>query len=142
MNVAQILEGKGADVFTVNSDARISEAVDLLNANNIGALVVVDTAGRVVGILSERDIVRRLSGDRAAVLAGAISQVMTAKPFTCTRATEIDELMHIMTDKRIRHMPVVEDGELVGVVSIGDVVKRKIEEIEHEAAALREYITS
>jgi CBS domain-containing protein len=142
MQVANILQSKGATVHTVAVTAPISEAVRVLNANKIGAVVVVDGSGHVAGILSERDIVRRLGGDAAALLAAPVSTAMTTQVITCRRETSVSELMEQMTRHRIRHIPIVEDGELVGIVSIGDVVKRKIEETEQEALALREYIAS
>ena len=142
MKVEHILQSKGADVFAVSGATTVKEAVDLLGEKNIGAVVVKDGAGAVSGILSERDVVRRLKSEGAGVLARPVSDCMTKAPITCTRETSLDELMGLMTRKRIRHVPVVENGALVGMVSIGDVVKRKIDEIESEAAALKEYIAS
>lgn len=142
MKVEQILQTKGAQVFAVSGDAPIREAVDILSEKNIGAVVVSNAAGAPVGILSERDIVRRLNVDGPDVLSTAVSSCMTPNPFTCTPETSIDDVMGEMTEKRIRHMPVVQGNALVGVVSIGDVVKRKIDTAEQEAAALKEYIAS
>jgi CBS domain-containing protein len=126
----------------VPDNALVRDAVAALNRFNIGAVVVVDTEGAVVGILSERDVVRLLGRDPAGALDEPVSACMTAKVVTCSRDTPIAELMEQMTHYRIRHMPVVEDGDLKGIVSIGDVVKRKIEETEREAEALREYIAT
>ena len=142
MQVDNILQSKGAAVHTVPADAPLSAAVAALNSHRIGAVVVVDSEGRVAGILSERDIVRRLEGDVAALLASPVRSAMTTRVISTTREASVSDLMELMTRHRIRHLPVVEAGELVGIVSIGDVVKRKIEETEFEATALREYIAS
>lgn len=142
MKVEQILQSKGADVFAVSGTASVKEAVAILGDKNIGAVVVKNGDGTVSGIFSERDVVRRLKSEGPAVLDRLVSECMTKNPFTCTRETTLDELMGEMTKKRIRHMPVVEAGRLVGIVSIGDVVKRKIYNIEREAAMLKEYIAS
>jgi CBS domain-containing protein len=142
MQVETILQSKGDAVYTVLADAPVSEAVKTLNERRIGAVVVVNASGLLAGILSERDIVRHMGGDPAKLLASPIADIMTKNVITCSRATSVSELMEQMTRYRIRHIPIVEDGTLVGVVSIGDVVKRKIEETEQEALALREYIAS
>jgi CBS domain-containing protein len=142
MQVENILQSKGRGVQTVNATAPLNAAVEVLNSNRIGALVVVDDRGDVAGILSERDIVRHLGDDPAKVLAAPVSTIMTTRVITCTRQSTVSDLMETMTRHRIRHIPIVEDGDLVGIVSIGDVVKRKIEEAEQEASALREYIAS
>jgi CBS domain-containing protein len=142
MQVETILQSKGAAVYTVTAGAPLSEAVRLLNAHKIGAVVVVDAKGKVAGILSERDIVRRLEDDPIKLLASPVRSAMTAKVITATKAHSVSDLMELMTRHRIRHIPVVEGTTLVGIVSIGDVVKRKIEETEQEALALREYIAS
>ena len=142
MQVDTILQSKGVTVYTVPTTARMSEAVGLLNQHNIGAVVVVGAGGQVAGILSERDIVRQLGKDPVATLKRPVSECMTATVITCTRDTPIASLMEQMTRYRIRHIPIVEAGKLVGIVSIGDVVKRKIEEAEQEASALREYIAT
>lgn len=142
MQVETILQSKGHTVFTVEAGAPLSEAVRILNSRKIGAVVVVDAKGKVAGILSERDVVRHLEKDPVAVLAGPVRNVMTAKVITCTSASSVSDLMETMTRHRIRHIPIVEAGKLTGIVSIGDVVKRKIEEAEQEANALKEYIAS
>lgn len=142
MIVENILQSKGTNVYKVSVDAKISDAVTLLNAQNIGAVVVVDAKEAAVGILSERDVIRHMKGDAATVLLAPIKNCMTKDPFTCDPQTTLDEVMNIMTKKRIRHMPVVNDGKLAGMISIGDIVKRKIELAEQEAAALRDYIAS
>ncbi len=142
MQVENILQSKGMTVHTVLAHAPISDAIRMLNEYRIGAVVVVADNGSVAGILSERDIVRNLDGDPAGLLKRSVREVMTTTVITCDRRTDISQLMERMTTHRIRHIPIVEDGQLVGIVSIGDVVKRKIEEAEQEALALREYIAS
>lgn len=142
MHVDNILQVKGTLVHTVPATASISKAVGILNAHNIGALVVIDDSGLVVGILSERDIIRRLGSDPVAALARPVSDFMSSSVITCSRDTSIEMVMERMTTFRVRHIPVLEDGDLVGIISIGDVVKRKIEEAEQEASALRDYIAS
>ncbi|HTJ57578.1 MAG TPA: CBS domain-containing protein [Devosiaceae bacterium] len=142
MLVDAILQTKGSVVYTVSAAARVSDAVAMLNRHNIGAVLVVDGTGEVAGIISERDIVRLLGRDPAGALARPVSECMTTKIVTCTRDTPIAALMEQMTRFRIRHIPIVENGQLMGIVSIGDVVKRKIEETEQEAKALREYIAT
>jgi CBS domain-containing protein len=142
MHVEHILHAKGSDVFTVRVADLISHAVEVLNSKRIGAVVVVDDLGRVAGILSERDIVRRMGADPTNFLKTPVGETMTRAVVTCTPGTGLDELMEKMTAKRIRHIPIVDGDRLVGIVSIGDVVKRKIEVTEQEAAALRDYIAS
>ncbi len=142
MQVDNILQSKGMTVLTVSTHAPIAEAVRILSEHRIGAVVVLADNGAVAGILSERDIVRHLAGDPAALLKRAVREIMTTEVITCGRETSVSELMEQMTRFRIRHIPIVEGGELVGIVSIGDVVKGKIEEAEQEALALREYIAS
>ena len=142
MQVDNILQSKGTVVHTVPTGAPVAEAIRILNDRRIGAVVVTDDAGAVAGILSERDIVRHLGGDPEALLAAPVSTIMTKTVITCGRDTSVSQLMEQMTRYRIRHIPIVEDNVLVGIVSIGDVVKRKIEETEQEAIALREYIAS
>lgn len=141
MKVQHILQAKGGDVYSVSVKARIAEAVEILNDRNIGAVLVTDGSS-IAGILSERDIVRLLGRKGSSALDASVSECMTAKVETCSMETTVHELMEKMTERRIRHIPVVENGALAGVVSIGDVVKRKIEEAEQESSALREYIAS
>jgi CBS domain-containing protein len=142
MQVDSILRTKGTLVHTVTADARLGEAVHVLNSHNIGAVVVVDTVGQVVGILSERDVVRKLDNDPGKALDRLVRDCMTTLVVTCTRQTTVAELMELMTQRRIRHIPIVEESKLLGIVSIGDVVKRKIAETEQEAQALKEYISA
>jgi len=139
MQVENILQSKGRAVITVTAGSTIAEAVELLNAKKIGAVVVVD-GKKVVGILSERDVVRHLGKDWGALASRPVSDVMTKAVVSVSRFATVADVMERMTEKRIRHMPIVDNGELVGIVSIGDVVKRKIEETEQEALALKEYI--
>lgn len=142
MKVEQILQAKGADVYAVGPDDKITDAIAILNDKNIGAVIVRAANGDVAGILSERDIVRRLGEKGAGALSMKVSECMTSNVLTCSTTSSVDELMALMTEKRIRHLPVTNSGKIVGVVSIGDVVKRKIEEAEQEAAALKEYIAT
>lgn len=139
MTIAMILEGKGAEVVTINGDARVGEAVALLGGRRIGAVVVMD-GEKVAGILSERDVVYCLTSDGAEVLDWPVSRVMTAPPITIRPTHSVLAGLSMMTERRIRHLPVVDEGRLVGLVSIGDLVKFRIDRIEAEAKAMREYI--
>jgi CBS domain-containing protein len=141
MTVAQILASKGRDVATTAPDRLISEAVAELAARKIGALVVTEH-DRVVGIISERDVVKAIGLRSADILADPVSTIMTREVVTCSEGETINGVMTRMTRKRFRHLPVVEDGQLVGIVSIGDVVKARIEEVEFEADELRTYIAT
>ncbi|GLS46336.1 CBS domain-containing protein [Methylobacterium brachythecii] len=141
MTVARILAEKGTTVATVAPNRTMDEAIHLLAEKRIGAVVVSDDQGKVIGILSERDVMRALAEAGAAAFDAPVSRYMTAKVTTCTRSTTIEEVMQVMTEGRFRHLPVVEDGQLTGVVSIGDVVKRRIAAVEAEHQAMRDYIT-
>ena len=142
MRVDTILQTKGAQVYTLPDTSSLADAVTQLNAHNIGAVVITGANNAVAGILSERDIVRRLGTDASTTLALPVAECMTRGVVTCERDTPIAEVMERMTRRRIRHMPVTENGALIGIISIGDVVKFKIEDAEREAAELREYISS
>jgi CBS domain-containing protein len=142
MNVSTILKNKGSDVITRHPEATLSEIVSILNEHKIGSVIIVDASECVCGIVSERDIVGAIANKGGSVLDEAVSICMTEKVITCTREDTIEKLMTEMTAHRFRHMPVVEDGKLVGLISIGDVVKQRIAETEMEAASLREYITT
>ena len=142
MNVEAILRGKGRAVVTVAPEASVGEAVALLRRRSIGALVVSADGEAVAGILSERDVVHALADSGTDVLALPVSSLMTRHVFTCTPNDSIAELMAEMTERRIRHLPVVENGRLTGIVSIGDVVKNRLDEVETEASSLRQFITS
>lgn len=142
MKVINILQSKGVEVFAVSPGMTLKDAVDVLGEKNIGAVIVKNSAGEVTGILSERDVVRRIRTDGPGVLARTVAECMTPSPFTCSPEATLDEILEKMTKKRIRHLPVVDGGRLIGVISIGDVVKLKIDNAEREAAALREYIAT
>jgi CBS domain-containing protein len=140
MNVAAILKQKGRAVATIPPTLTLNEAASRLAQRRIGALVVVDTQGEIAGIISERDIIRALGEAGPACLTRPVAEAMTHQVFTCQESDTLDELMAMMTARRFRHMPVVADGDLVGIVSIGDVVKHHVAEIEMEATAMRAYI--
>lgn len=142
MKVENILNSKGDGVHAVRRDMAVSQAVEVLGNKNIGAVVVTETDGTVCGILSERDVVRHLSVNGLSSLGGLVGDCMTRNVVTTTKEAQVNELMTMMTARRIRHLPVVDNGKLAGIVSIGDVVKLKIEETEKEAASLREYIAA
>jgi CBS domain-containing protein len=142
MTVKAILSRKGRDVETIAPTATLTDAVKLLAERRIGALIVTGPEDRVAGILSERDIVRTVAERGHAALEDNVGSVMTRKVTTCTEADTIASLMERMTEGKFRHLPVVEQGRLVGVISIGDVVKWRVGEIEQESAALREYIAT
>jgi CBS domain-containing protein len=140
--VKQILADKGSDVFTLSPEASGLDAVDALARNNVGALIVA-TADKVIkGIVSERDVVRVLAQRGQDALGKPVSEMMTAKVRTCSEDATVPEVMTLMTEGRFRHLPVERDGKLVGVVSIGDIVKHRIAEIEREAEDIRSYITA
>ena len=140
MLVRHIVSVSGADVATTRPDATIADAAKLLKERNVGALVITTEDGRLAGILSERDLVRGLPDHGADLLALKVKDRMTAEVTTCTPDDRVDAIMKQMTDGRFRHLPVVEEGKLVGIVSIGDVVKSRLEELESETTTLREYI--
>jgi len=140
MTVKSILSGKGRDVTTIEPNATLEAAIALLAERRIGAIVVLGPDRRVIGILSERDIVRSLAEQGAGVLKAPLSQVMTRKVSTCTEQDTVSEIMEQMTAGKFRHVPVLEQDRLVGIVSIGDVVKYRLGEMERESAALRDYI--
>src|SRR5712671_5387171 len=140
MNVTTILSAKGGDVISIEPAATLETAVRMLAERGIGALLVLGPDRRLVGILSERDIVRVLAEQGAGVLAQPLSQVMTRKVVTCSPSDTVDVLMERMTTGKFRHVPVVEQEKVIGIISIGDVVKHRVKEIEQESAALRDYI--
>jgi CBS domain-containing protein len=139
MTVRAILDTKGHHVLNVEPDEKLSAAVKLLSERRIGAVLVM-SQGRVEGILSERDIVRVLGERGAGVMEEPVSSVMTRKVISCREKDTVSEIMEIMTNGKFRHLPVVEDGRVVGLISIGDVVKWRVGEYEREQEALREYI--
>ncbi|CAH1677121.1 Inosine-5-monophosphate dehydrogenase [Hyphomicrobiales bacterium] len=140
MNVEQLLSGKGREVISVQPHRTLTDAIRTLSEKRIGAVVVMGDDGALVGILSERDIIRALGEHGAAALESAVSRSMTSKVVTCRPQTSVDELMEIMTMGRFRHVPVVENGRVTGLVSIGDVVKHRVAAIEAESQAMRDYI--
>jgi CBS domain-containing protein len=142
MTVKAILSNKGRDVFTIGPTATLASAIGMLHERHVGALVVLGADERVIGILSERDIVRALARQGAAALAETLSQVMTRKVETCGEAETIASIMERMTAGKFRHVPVVDQDRLVGIVSIGDVVKHRLMEMERESVALHDYIQS
>ena len=142
MNVAAILSAKGRSVVTARATATLEDIARQLAAKRIGAIVVVGAQGRIEGIVSERDIIRAVAERGTRSLGEPVSSSMTRAVQTCDVADTLDELMSRMTAGRFRHLPVVEDGALVGIVSIGDVVKHHIAEVEMEASALRGYIVA
>lgn len=141
MTVARILSEKGSSVVTIQPNRSLADAIHLLAEKRIGAVVVAETDGVVLGILSERDIMRALAQSGAAAFDAPVSGHMTSQVTSCSRSATVEDLMQIMTEGRFRHVPVVEDGHLVGLVSIGDVVKRRIAAVEAEHQAMRDYIT-
>jgi CBS domain-containing protein len=142
MRISGLLRAKGDFVATVVPTATVSEVLAGLAEHGVGALVVTEDGKRIVGIVSERDIARALHREGTAALTRLVSDVMTAEVRTCQPDDTTDSLMALMTERRIRHVPVVVDGELAGIVSIGDVVKHRVHELEDDNAALVEYIQS
>ena len=142
MNVKAILAAKGGDVISIEPTATLEAAAKLLTAHRIGAVVIRGAGGRLAGILSERDIVRAISEHGVAALNEPVGQIMTRNVTTCREDESIAGIMELMTQGKFRHMPVVEQGQLIGLISIGDVVKQRVEEIERESEAMRDYIRS
>jgi CBS domain-containing protein len=142
MHVASILNDKGDAVVTMAPLSTVGQAIALMAAKRIGAVVVAGVEGRVVGMFSERDVVRVMAQKGAEALRDELSRHMTSPVFTCTAQTSIDDIMHLMTTRKFRHVPVVENDVLKGLVSIGDVVKFRLAEIESEHKAMRDYIAS
>ena len=142
MNVATILSEKGRKVITARRDHTLFEVANLLSDNKIGSVLIVDEEEAVIGIVSERDIVRQIATAGAGVLNQSIETCMTSNVISCQESDTIDQIMSEMTKRRFRHMPVVEDKKLVGIISIGDVVKLRIAEAEMEADAMRHYIAT
>ncbi|GEP08085.1 CBS domain-containing protein [Methylobacterium oxalidis] len=140
MTVAHILAEKGASVITVRPGNPLADAIHLLVENGIGALVVMDEAHTVVGIISERDIMHALATHGTSALDLPVSSQMTRKVVTCRRETTNDEVMQLMTEGRFRHMPVCESGKLVGIISIRDVIERQLAVLEAERQAMHDYI--
>jgi CBS domain-containing protein len=141
MSIQAILGDKGREVATVSADAKLSEAVNVLGERRIGALPVIED-DRIVGIISERDVIYSLKDHGAEALDWPISRVMSSPAITVDPSTEVLSALALITQRRVRHLPVVSGGRLVGIVSIGDLVKHRIERIEFEAQAMRDYIQS
>ncbi|MGI5126452.1 CBS domain-containing protein [Pseudonocardia sp. CA-107938] len=139
MRIADVLKGKGSDVATVSPSTTVAELLALLAEHNIGAVPVVD-GDTVVGIVSERDIVRRLHTDSTGLLETVTSEIMSTHVTTCAPEDRVADLAKVMTERRFRHLPVVVDGRLVGIVSIGDLVKARIDLLESETEQLQSYI--
>jgi CBS domain-containing protein len=140
VRISDVLKNKGGSVSTVDPDMTVSELLEGLVTRNIGAMVVVGPRG-LVGIVSERDVVRKLHELGVELLGRPVSEIMTAQVITCTPADSVDSLSVLMTTNRVRHVPVIDSGELAGIVSIGDVVKTRMEELETQQEQLEAYIT-
>jgi len=142
MNVKDILDNKGHAIYGLPDSAILREAIGMLNDKNIGVVLITDRSGKLVGILSERDIIRRSLLQESGFRDEPVTKSMTSDVLTVPSSATIDEVMEIMSNSKIRHVPVLDGDEIVGLISIGDVVKRKIADAENEAAAMRDYIAS
>ena len=140
MLIGQILGAKGGKVTTIAPDATIAEVARLLKQHRIGAVVVTEADGQLCGIISERDLAKGLADHGARLLDLRVRQLMTAEVVTCAPGDSLEKLMQTMTERRFRHLPVVQDGEMVGIISIGDVVKHRLLELEAETHLLHDYI--
>jgi CBS domain-containing protein len=140
VQISQVLRHKGGEVATIDGSESVRTALALLAERGIGALVVSSDGKRVEGIISERDVARGLHDHGAGLLTEPVSSVMTAQVHTCLPTASVTELAQTMTDHRVRHVPVGEDGELIGIVSIGDVVKARLDELEDERKHMVDYI--
>jgi CBS domain-containing protein len=140
MLIRQILSAKGREVVVTRQEATIAEVIGLLKAKGIGAVVVTDDGGRLSGIISERDIAHGLADHGAELMEMRVSQLMSVEVVTCTPQDGLEKLMRAMTDGRFRHLPVLEDGTLAGIISLGDVVKHRLKELEDESHMLQDYI--
>ncbi|WP_214407688.1 CBS domain-containing protein [Pseudonocardia lacus] len=141
MRIADVLRTKGSDVATIPPEATVATLIAELATHNVGALPVVE-GGQLVGIVSERDVVRRLHDGGADLLTGAVRDIMSSSVTTCTPGDAVVDLARVMTTGRFRHLPVLEGGVLVGIVSIGDLVKARIDQLETEREQLQSYITN
>ncbi|AUI57546.1 CBS domain-containing protein [Amycolatopsis sp. BJA-103] len=141
MRISDLLRNKGAAVATVSPGTNVTELLERLAEHNVGALVVVDDDGGIVGIVSERDVVRRLNERGPQLLDGSVAAIMTKLVASCTPEDSVDQLSVLMTERRIRHVPVLVDGKLAGIVSIGDVVKTRMEQLEKSQEQLEAYIS-
>ncbi len=142
MLIDTILKDKGNSVETIPDSVTLAEAANVLDQKRIGAIVAVDSNGDICGVLSERDIVRRFARNREKTVEMTVSQAMTRGVITATPSEDVDTCLGRMTDRRIRHLPVLDDGKLIGIISIGDLVKYKIDAVLAEAEAMEAYIRS
>ena len=142
MRVSNLLATKGHEVATISQERSVSDAVQMLKERRIGALVVTGADAPLAGIFSERDVVRAIAESGAAALDLKVADLMSSEVTTCDESTSVTDLMGLMTAKRIRHVPVVHEGQLVGMVSIGDVVKARFDELEHEKQDLLDYVSA
>jgi CBS domain-containing protein len=142
MSVKDLLSQKGPKVYTVPNSAKLREAIAVLNDKNIGVVLITDSDGKLDGILSERDIVRRSLLQETGFRDEAVTKSMTKNVLSVNSAASVDDVMEVMTNSRIRHVPVLDGDQIMGLISIGDVVKRKIAQAENEAAAMRDYISA
>ncbi len=142
MSVSELLKDKPNQIFAVDVTDTLRDAIALLNTKNIGVVLVTDKKGHMKGILSERDIIRKSLAQETGFRDEPVTKTMTKKVFTVGSDASVDEVMELMTNSRIRHIPVLDGDEIKGLISIGDVVKRKIADAENEAAMLRDYITT
>jgi len=141
MNASQILARKGHDIVSAESGMTTADVVSMLAERRIGAVPVME-GNTLVGMISERDVMRGIAISGPDILSADVDQLMTKSVHSCSPGDSVDRLLEIMTDRKIRHLPVMNDGTMVGMISIGDVVKEKISESEQEAAALKHYIAS
>ena len=142
MTVAAILKHKGSDVFSIVADTSVAALVALLAERRIGAVPVLDGAGQLLGIVGERDVVMALVAHGAAALEMKVTTFMTRSPHTGTPATTVEEAMHLMTDGRFRHLPILQDSRIIGMISIGDVVKARIMQQAQEVDSLKAYVAA
>lgn len=140
MLVSSMLRAKGGSVGTIRPDTTVRQLCDKLKAMRVGALVVSEDGERILGIVSERDVVRAIAASGQDILDRGVTEIMTADVVTCGPGDAIGDLMIMMTENRVRHLPVTENGKMIGLVSIGDVVKYRVDELEHEAEAMQQYI--
>ncbi|MGE0741866.1 MAG: CBS domain-containing protein [Hyphomonadaceae bacterium] len=142
MLIAQVIRDKGAAVYTLASEATLEEAAREMNEKRVGALIVIDAEGELVGVLSERDIIREIARRGPAALDDRVAIAMTREVIVASLDESVDEGLGRMTDRRVRHLPVLAEGRLVGIISIGDLVKHRIAVAEAEAAAMQAYISA
>jgi CBS domain-containing protein len=142
MQVAKILAAKGSKVARVGSKTKVADAAKILKRENIGAIVVADDEHSVDGVLSERDIIHGVAENGPHALELPVTALMTHEVITCSEERLVEDLMRVMTEHRIRHLPVLRDGRLAGIVSIGDLVKHRLDELENESATMRDYIAT